>query len=193
MPSTGTVLGHPFRALLYAAKGLALGHLVAAYGWSPGYGWGPSMLPTFRTGEWFVTSRAHRRGRGVRVGDCVVYAIPSPPASAPPGSPGEDGVKRVLGLPGDYVLLNEPGLRAGAAAAAEVDDPMMIQVPHGHCYVVGDNLPWSKDSRDFGPLPMALIKGKVVARISVNGWWPPAWFSRFETGLEPLPAASLPT
>ncbi|KAL7625154.1 hypothetical protein AAE478_004369 [Parahypoxylon ruwenzoriense] len=168
------LLGHPLRALIYALKGLALGHLFATYGYSPGYGWGPSMLPTFLTGEWFVTARSHRRGRGVAVGDCVVYAIPSPPPGSAPGRPGEDGVKRVLGMPGDYVLLNEPG----------VGGPNMIQVPKGHCYIVGDNLPWSKDSRDFGPLPMALIKGKVVAKVSINGWWPPNWFSKFESGLQ---------
>lgn len=63
------------------------------------------MLPTFLTmNEWFVTDRSHRRGRGVRVGDCVVYSIPV--------EPGEEGIKRVLGLPGDYVLLNSPGVGA---------------------------------------------------------------------------------
>lgn len=40
----------------------------------------------------------------------------------------------------------------------------MLQVPKGHCWVVGDNLAWSRDSRLFGPVPMALIKGKVLAR-----------------------------
>jgi inner membrane protease subunit 1 len=47
------------------------------------------------------------------------------------------------------------------------------QVPKGHCWVVGDNMPYSRDSRHFGPLPMALIKGKVIAKVfpwSERGW-----------------------
>jgi len=40
----------------------------------------------------------------------------------------------------------------------------MIQVPRGHCWVVGDNFDYSRDSRHFGPLPMGLIKGKVIAK-----------------------------
>ncbi|KAI1406554.1 LexA/Signal peptidase [Hypoxylon fuscum] len=163
------LLGHPFRVLIYTCKALALGHLAVAYGYSCGYGWGPSMLPTFLTrDEWFVTDRSHRRGRGVRVGDCVLYAIPV--------EAGEEGIKRVIGLPGDYVLLNSPGVGNGN----------MIQVPKGHCYIVGDNLPWSRDSRDFGPLPMALVRGKVVTKISINGWWPSGWFSKVESGLQPV-------
>ena len=43
------------------------------------------------------------------------------------------------------------------------------QVPPGHCWVLGDNIPQSRDSRLFGPLPMALIRGKVVGR--VDSWW----------------------
>lgn len=37
-------------------------------------------------------------------------------------------------------------------------------MPEGHCWIIGDNLPESRDSRTFGPLPLALIKGKVVAK-----------------------------
>jgi len=42
---------------------------------------------------------------------------------------------------------------------------LCLQVPEGHCWVVGDNLPYSRDSRHFGPMPMALIRGKVVAKV----------------------------
>ena len=47
------------------------------------------------------------------------------------------------------------------------------QVPDGHCWLLGDNLPESRDSRVYGPLPLALIKGKVVAKVlplSDVGW-----------------------
>ncbi|KAI0515474.1 LexA/Signal peptidase [Xylaria bambusicola] len=179
-------LGHPFRVLFATAQTFALAHVVWAYGMSIGFGWGPSMLPTFlATNEWFVTDKRYRRGRGVQVGDCVVYSIPV--------DPGEEGLKRVMGMPGDYVLLNSPpsSNRVGTALDLGVDragrgvgSENMIQVPQGHCYIVGDNLPWSRDSRDFGPIPLALIKGKVIARGSLFGWNPLGWFTKVENGLQ---------
>lgn len=46
------------------------------------------------------------------------------------------------------------------------------QVPKGHCWVIGDNVDSSRDSRTYGPQPMALIKGKVVAKFRMEGGWP---------------------
>lgn len=40
-----------------------------------------------------------------------------------------------------------------------------IQIPQGHCWVSGDNLPASRDSRHFGPLPLALISGTTIAKV----------------------------
>ena len=42
-----------------------------------------------------------------------------------------------------------------------------MQVPEGHVYVVGDNMPWSRDSRIYGPVPLGLVNGKVSAVV-----WP---------------------
>lgn len=46
-------------------------------------------------------------------------------------------------------------------------------MPDGHCWVLGDNLPESRDSRFYGPVPLALVKGKVIAKVlpwSDMGW-----------------------
>ncbi|KAI1421373.1 LexA/Signal peptidase [Xylaria sp. FL1777] len=188
-------LGHPFRVLFATAQTFALAHVVWVYGVSLGVGWGPSMLPTFpTTNEWFVTDKRYRRGRGVQVGDCVVYSIPV--------EPGQEGLKRVIGMPGDYVLLNSPpssavrdahdGAGGGGSgrsvsydrAGRGVGSEDMLQVPKGHCYIVGDNLPWSRDSRDFGPLPLALIKGKIIAKGTPAGLNPLNWFTKVENGLQ---------
>ena len=48
-----------------------------------------------------------------------------------------------------------------------MNEMAMVQVPEGHCWVAGDNLEASRDSRHFGPLPLALVRGKVLARV-----WP---------------------
>ena len=71
------------------------------------------MLPTFEVlGEWLLVSKLHRFGRGVKAGDVVAYSIPIND---------EVGVKRVLGLEGDYVLMETPDGGAGGGAG-------MIQV-----------------------------------------------------------------
>lgn len=105
------ILGHPFRHLVSTAKYLAVAHLFWEYGYSVGPAQGPSMLPTFEiSDEWLLISKRHRHGRDVAVGDLVVYKIPIFPDS--------DGIKRVLGLPGDYVMLDTP--ESGSEAMIQV-------------------------------------------------------------------------
>lgn len=47
--------------------------------------------------------------------------------------------------------------------------PEPLTVPPGHVWVVGDNAAASIDCRYYGPVPAALLTGKVVCRI-----WPPS-------------------
>ena len=53
------------------------------------------------------------------------------------------------------------------------DMPRLI-VPNGHCFVLGDNRGASKDSRTFGPVPLADIKGRIAYI-----YWPARNWSRF--------------
>jgi signal peptidase I len=57
---------------------------------------------------------------------------------------------------------------------ARPEDMPRITVPHGSCYVLGDNRSHSKDSRNFGPIPLADVKGRVDYI-----YWPAASWSRF--------------
>ena len=43
---------------------------------------------------------------------------------------------------------------------SEDGDLAKITVPQYHCFVLGDNRNYSKDSRSFGPIPVAGIKGR---------------------------------
>jgi len=63
--------------------------------------------------------------------------------------------KRVIGLPGDEVrsVLSEPS--------------SVFRVPDGHMWLQGDCLEASRDSREYGAVPLELVRGKVVAKV-----WP---------------------
>ncbi|GAB7363931.1 hypothetical protein MBLNU230_g4493t1 [Neophaeotheca triangularis] len=136
---------------------------------------GVSMLPTLNSfGDWLLISKYYRHGREVRIGDVVSFRSPV--------NVGIDSCKRVVGLPGDFVVRDTPGNGVG----------WMYQVPDGHCVVVGDNLTFSRDSRMWGPLPMALIKGKAIAKVVAYdedgfiGRWVP-WFRPLDGGLQDAP------
>lgn len=49
-----------------------------------------------------------------------------------------------------------------------------MTVPHGHCFILGDNRSDSKDSRHFGPVPLADVLGRVDYI-----YWPAQSWSRF--------------
>jgi Signal peptidase, peptidase S26 len=48
-------------------------------------------------------------------------------------------------------------------------DPLtgrLVKIPKGHVWLQGDNMANSNDSRDYGAVPEAILKGRVLARIS---------------------------
>ncbi|KAF2226042.1 peptidase S24/S26A/S26B/S26C [Elsinoe ampelina] len=146
---------------------LALGiHMFNEYCYSFDNTWGISMVPNLAAdGDPVIISKYYRHGRGVMVGDLVTFVHPVDETAR--------ALKRVMGMPGDFVMRDSP----------HVGRQVMIQVPAGHCYVVGDNLDHSRDSRTFGPLPLALIKGKALCKITADGGWFP-WPRRIGGGLE---------
>ncbi len=98
----------------------------------------------------------------------------------------ESYIKRVIGIPGDYiqikdgkVYLNGEALEEEYLSKAIKTDMSLggefydITVPDGYVYVLGDNRVASSDSRRFGCIPIDKIEGKVAIR-----WWP---FQRFGT------------
>jgi signal peptidase I len=87
--------------------------------------------------------------------------------------------KRVAGLPGDKIILYRPTrfptlLVASSASALsaqqqqnQAQPQQIVTVPTGCVWLEGDNPNNSADSRNYGPVPAALIQGRVLARI-----WP---------------------
>ena len=97
-------------------KGAFFLHLYNEYIGSVKWTAGPSMLPTLNVqGDAVYISKFYRRGLGIRVGDVVSVKHPM--------FPGFGASKRVLGMPGDFVLRDTPGKREG--------EEMMVQVGLG--------------------------------------------------------------
>ena len=126
-----------------------------------GYSSGPSMEPTLPSSHSIsLNSPLYRHGRGIKLGDIVNAKSPLLPRSMVG--------KRVVGMPGDYVVRDKSySPTAGGAPVPGVYDkertePVMVQVPEGHVWLAGDNMGMSRDSRFYGPVPLALIESKVL-------------------------------
>lgn len=130
---------------------------------------GFSMTPTLKNGEYILVNKlAYKTGEPQR-GDIVVFVFPI--------NPQEDLIKRVIGLPGervaihngivsiDGVQINEPYI-----AAAPLYDGEWV-VSEGQLFVLGDNRNESKDSHQWGLLPLENVVGKAV----LIYWPPPEW------------------
>ncbi|KAJ3307633.1 hypothetical protein HDU76_004475 [Blyttiomyces sp. JEL0837] len=97
---------------------------------------GDLVLLEFISWRWF---------RKLELGDVVVAISPLDPHRIV--------CKRVLGLPGDVVMVDP----------TEKND--VIKIPPGHVWLQGDNMTNSTDSRAYGPVPMGLLRGKVFCKL----------------------------
>jgi signal peptidase I len=132
---------------------------------------GSSMLPTFVDGERLIVSRLDYLFRSPDRGDVIVLN------SVDPREPEVMLIKRVVGLPGetielrdqqvyiDGVLLEEPYIREACTVSKCADESW--QLAETEYFVMGDNRNHSRDSRDFGVIPIDHIVGHVVIR-----FWP---------------------
>ena len=116
---------------------------------------GPSMLPTFSGDaselvvEEMITHTLFPKTFLAR-GDLITLESPL--------TRGRLVCKRLIGLPGDFVCIDPTGQYADASEH--------VRIPKGHVWVCGDNLTASRDSRVYGPVPIGLVKGRIVARVS---------------------------
>jgi len=112
---------------------------------------GPSMLPTMNaSGDWVLENR-WVNWKQIQRGDLVTVRSPL--------DPNRLICKRVIGLPGDIICVDPTGQYAPSTEH--------VVIPRYHVWLSGDNAAWSQDSRKYGPVSMALLKGKLVARV-----WP---------------------
>lgn len=127
---------------------------------------GPSMYPTLKDGDNLLTSKVTYVFSEPERGDIIVLQAPD--------SPGEDYIKRIVGMPGDHLvisegrvyindeLLDEPYLNGVSTNGAED-----VIIPNGYYFVMGDNRDESRDSRTdkVGLISRNSIVGKSVFRL----------------------------
>lgn len=140
---------------------------------------GQSMEPNLHTGQFLIVSRLHYMQIGESIsfgdpqrGDIVVFDFP--------GNPSDDYVKRVIGLPGESVTIDEAGqvfingqLIDEPYLAPEQTQPYRGRVgtwtvPMDSYFVLGDNRNSSDDSRRWNELEETYIVGKAWL-----SYWPP--------------------
>ena len=111
------------KGVSWASAIFLTGHVWIVYVMDYGLCDGISMLPTFNSfGDAVLISKYYRRGRGIKVGDVVSYTHPIEPQIR--------GLKRVIGMEGDFVLRDTPGV------GVELGEESMIQVCLGSTRVM---------------------------------------------------------
>lgn len=151
---------------------LTHGLAVVAILWSLGFHVsevrGSSMAPSIFDADRIMVDEVSHRVWPVEAGAVVVHRYPHDPSVR--------YVKRVIGVAGDEILLEQGRVWRNGALVEEaylagfgVDPHARVHtvVQPGHLFVLGDNRPRSSDSRDFGQVPIELIVGTVRATL-----WP---------------------
>jgi signal peptidase I len=143
-----------------------------------------SMSPTIVNGEYILIDKLTTRFDGYHYGDVIVFNPPSGSALAADGIP---FIKRIIGMPGDTVSLEngrvfvtrpggnpvrieetyvvtEPDGSTAATTCPRPDCPLTWIIGEAEYFVMGDNRPQSQDSRAFGPIGEDLILGRAWLR-----------------------------
>lgn len=126
---------------------------------------GKSMEPNFRDSERLLIEKFAPRFETLARGDVIIFTHPEDPSKRL--------IKRVIGLPGETIEIQEgvvfvdgkpiderewlPETRDASFFAARKVEP-------DHYFVLGDNREISNDSRRIGSIPREMIVGKFLLR-----------------------------
>ncbi len=133
---------------------------------------GASMEPNFYDGQYLIVDEISFLLSQPKRGEVVIFH--------PPSDPGVYYIKRVIGLPGERVLIengsiyifnqnNPKGIRVNEKDYDIIHDLLGsekedITLGEDEYYLVGDNRTNSLDSRRIGPVKVNFIKGKAWVR-----------------------------
>lgn len=124
---------------------------------------GNSMEPSLSTGDVVLVNKLRMRvGGGLDRGDVVMLSFDSRSGTF---------VKRIAGVPGDEVEVNETGVFINGEKAADgTEEASKLKsgtIPDGYYLVLGDNRLNSNDSRLMGLVSENNIQGKCAFSV-----WP---------------------
>ncbi|MEI6326767.1 MAG: signal peptidase I [Candidatus Roizmanbacteria bacterium] len=129
---------------------------------------GVAMYPNYTNGMYVMTDVVNQNNTKVKRSDVLIFVSPK--------SAGVDYIKRVVGLPGETVMLrsgdiyiNGKKLDEGKYISSTVytsgstflAEEQTVQIPSGQYFMLGDNRPESSDSREWGFVPRENIISTV--------------------------------
>ena len=131
---------------------------------------GDSMEPNYHTGDYLIIDQLSYRFRAPLRGEVIVLKFPLDTS--------QRFIKRIVGLPGETIEVKDGkvvvyGEEGSERAAIVLDESMYlsfnlqtpgsarIDLQEEEYFVLGDNRPFSSDSRKWGILEKDLIVGRV--------------------------------
>lgn len=126
--------------------------------------YGQSMEPYLHPNQQLIIDKLSYRFHEPRRGDIVVIDVESSDIPY---------IKRVVGLPGEVlhvqnnrVYINGDVLSESYISEVMQDDFGPVTIPANHIFVMGDNRPYSRDSRTVGTIPL----DNIIARAWFRVW-----------------------
>ena len=129
---------------------------------------GNSMEPNYSDGDYLIVDEISHRFREPARGEVIIFQYPVDPSAR--------HIKRIIGLPGETLRINESGIEIVSDGRSMILDEieylvdtffseeMEISLGDDEFFVMGDNRLVSFDSRRWGALPRDHILGRVLIR-----------------------------
>lgn len=147
---------------------IGIGFFVIVYSFiaSPHVIIGTSMDDSFANGEFLFADKVSYRMHNPERGDVIIFKF----------SESADYIKRIIGLPGDKIMLHDGFVYLNGTKMIEtayikngaytfgmsfLSNDKTITVPKGEYFVLGDNREESSDSRQWGYVSRDVIEGKA--------------------------------
>jgi len=132
---------------------------------------GASMDPTFWDGEYLIVDEISYRFKEPERGEVIIFKYPL--------NPSKYFIKRIIGLPGETLVIRGDGVNISTADGQEIKwnepyvdesnrqtyDNITVTLNNDEYYVLGDNRSGSSDSRVWGPVPRSYVIGRPFLRL----------------------------